>query len=419
MIFIACSAPYVKTLHAHGQSQVAFLRRFIYHHILTHHKEMGPMKLASSILFSLLILSIAVISSENRPRLREFGLKTGILEPGPLNAITDVEGVKIGHVTLIEGENVRTGVTAILPHEGNIFQEKVPGAVYVANGYGKMTGGAQIEELGTIETPIILTNTLSVPTAANALISYTLGLSGNERVSSVNAVVGETNDGGLNDIRGRHVEEKHVIEAIKNASSGPVEEGNIGAGTGTVCYSFKGGIGTSSRVLPESRGGYTVGVLVQTNHGGILQINGYPVGVKLGRYYMSQDVEEVSEGSCMVIVATDAPLDSRNLKRLAKRALLGIARTGGFYSNGSGDFCIAFSTAPGLRTPNRTEAETQQIEILWNHQMSPLFLAAAEATEEAILNSLFKAQPMEGNGRRIDALPLDKIREMIKGDSGQ
>lgn len=375
---------------------------------------MGQMKLASSILFALLVLSLAVISSENRPRLREFGLKTGILTPGQLNAITDVEGVKIGQVTLIEGENVRTGVTAILPHGGNIFQDKVPAAVYVANGYGKMTGGAQIEELGNIETPIILTNTLSVPTAANALISYTLGLPGNERVASVNAVVGETNDGGLNDIRERHIEEKHIIEAIKKAASGPVEEGSVGAGTGTVCYSYKGGIGTSSRTLPESRGGYTVGVLVQTNHGGILQINGYPVGIKLGRYYMSKDVEEVSEGSCMVVVATDAPLDSRNLKRLAKRALLGIARTGGFYSNGSGDFCIAFSTPPGLRTPYRTETETQQIEILWNHQMSPLFLAAAEAAEEAILNSLFKAQTMEGNGRRINALPLDKIREIMK-----
>jgi D-aminopeptidase len=374
------------------------------------------MKLASSILFALLVLSFAVFSSENRPRLREFGLKTGILTPGQLNAITDVEGVKIGHVTLIEGKNVRTGVTAILPHGGNIFQDKVPAAVYVANGYGKMTGGAQIEELGNIETPIILTNTLSVPTAANALISYTLSLPGNERVASVNAVVGETNDGGLNDIRGRHIEEQHIIEAIKKAASGPVEEGCVGAGTGTVCYSFKGGIGTSSRTLPESRGGYTVGVLVQTNHGGILQINGYPVGIKLGRYYMSNDVEEVSEGSCMVVVATDAPLDSRNLKRLAKRALLGIPRTGGFYSNGSGDFCIAFSTAPGLRIPYRTDNKTQQLEILWNHQISPLFLAAVEAAEEAILNSLFKAQPMEGNGRRIDALPLDKIREIMKGD---
>lgn len=374
------------------------------------------MKLASSILIALLVLSFAIYSSENRSRLRDFGLKTGILSPGQLNAITDVEGVKIGHVTLIEGENVRTGVTAILPHGGNIFQEKVPAAVYVANGYGKMTGGAQIEELGNIETPIILTNTLSVPTAANALISYTLSLPGNERVASVNAVVGETNDGGLNDIRGRHIEEKHIIEAIKKAASGPVEEGSVGAGTGTVCYSYKGGIGTSSRTLPASRGGYTVGVLVQTNHGGILQINGYPVGIKLGRYYMSNDVEEVSEGSCMVVVATDAPLDSRNLKRLAKRALLGIPRTGGFYSNGSGDFCIAFSTAPGLRTPYRTEAKTQQIEILWNHQMSPLFLAAAEAAEEAILNSLFKAQTMEGNGYRIDALPLDKIREIMKED---
>lgn len=374
------------------------------------------MKLATPLFLALLLLSLAVFSSENRPRMREFGLTTGVLAPGRWNAITDVEGVKVGHVTLIEGENVRTGVTAVLPHGGNIFQEKVPGAVYVANGFGKMTGGAQIEELGNIETPIILTNTLSVPTAADAVISYTLELPGNEKVSSVNAVVGETNDGGLNDIRKRRVTGKHVLEAIEMAASGPVEEGCVGAGTGTVCYSYKGGIGTSSRKLPESRGGYTVGVLVQTNHGGILQIGGYPVGIKLGRYYMSRDIGEAAEGSCMVVVATDAPLDSRNLKRLAKRALLGIARTGGFYSNGSGDFCIAFSTAPGLRTPHRTDTETQTIEILWNHQMSPLFLAAAEATEEAILNSLFKAQTMEGNGRRIDALPLDKIKEIITGD---
>jgi len=376
---------------------------------------MGQMKLGSSIIFTLLALSLTVLSSDQRPRLREFGLKTGILFPGPLNAITDVEGVKIGHVTLIEGESVRTGVTAILPHGGNIFQNKVPGAVYVANGYGKLMGSTQIQELGNIETPIILTNTLSVPAAASALISYTLSLPGNERVGSVNTVVGETNDGWLNDIRGRYIEEKHVLEAIEKAASGPVEEGCVGAGTGTTCYSFKGGIGTSSRRLPESRGGYTVGVLVQTNHGGVLQINGLPVGVKLGRHYMKDDIEDQPEGSCLVVVATDAPLDSRNLKRLAKRALLGIPRTGGFYSNGSGDFCIAFSTAQGLRVPYRTDAKTQRIEVLWNHQMSPLFLAAAEAAEEAILNSLFKAEAMQGNGHTIDALPLDKIREIVEG----
>jgi len=347
--------------------------------------------------------------------MREFGIKTGILKPGKLNAITDVEGVKVGHVTLIKGKNIRTGVTAILPHEGNIYQEKVPAAIYAANGYGKLMGYTQVEELGNIETPIILTNTLSVPTAADAVIDYTLSLPGNEEVFSVNAVVGETNDGWLNDIRGRHVKKEHVLEAIKKAKSGPVEEGCVGAGTGTVCYDYKGGIGTASRVLPESRGGYTVGVLVQTNHGGVLQINGYPVGIKLGRYYMKRDVEEREEGSCMMVVATDAPLSSRNLKRLAKRALLGIPRTGGFYSGGSGDYAIAFSTAKGLRIAHSSRDLTRKVEILENRHMSPLFLAAAEAAEEAILNSLFKAVDMEGMaGRKIDALPLDKLREIME-----
>lgn len=362
-----------------------------------------------------LALSLAVLSSEERPRMREFGIKTGILSPGKWNAITDVEGIKVGHVTLIEGTDIRTGVTAILPHDGNIYQEKVPGAVYVANGYGKLTGALQIEELGTIETPIILTNTLSVPTAADALVDYTLSYPGNERVGSVNAVAGETNDGWLNDIRGKHVKKEHVIEAIKKAQSGPVEEGSVGAGTGTICYSYKGGIGTSSRKLPESRGGYTVGVLAQTNHGGILQINGYPVGVKLGNYYMSRDVKELPEGSCMIVVATDAPLDSHNLKRLAKRALLGIPRTGGFYSTGSGDFCIAFSTAKGLRFSHRSKSSTMQIEVLRSDGISALFLAAAEAAEEAILNSLFKAGAMEGqNGRKVEGFPLDKVKKIME-----
>jgi D-aminopeptidase len=318
-------------------------------------------------------------------------------------------------VTLIKGQNIRTGVTAILPHDGNIYREKVPAAVYVANGYGKLTGSTQIEELGNIETPIVLTNTLSVPTAADALIGYTLSLPGNERVGSVNAVVGETNDGTLNDIRGRHVKTEHVIEAIQNARTGPVEEGAVGAGTGTTCYGFKGGIGTASRKLPESRGGYTVGVLVQTNHGGILQISSYPVGINLGKYYMKNDYEDEEEGSCMIVVATDAPLDSRNLKRLAKRALLGIPRTGGYYSNGSGDYAIAFSTVEGLRIASRSSSRTMQIEVLRNSAMSRLFQAAAEAAEEAILNSLFKAQAMEGrDGNRAEAFPLDKLRKMMK-----
>ena len=367
------------------------------------------------VLFAISVAGFALASSEQRPRLREFGIKTGIFSPGPLNAITDVAGVKVGQVTLIEGDNIRTGVTAILPHEGNIYQQKVPGAIYVANGYGKLTGIAQVEELGQIETPVILTNTLSVPTAADAVLDYVLSLPGNEHVQSVNPVVGETNDGGLNDIRGRHVKKSHVIEAIKNAKTGLVEEGCVGAGTGTSCYGWKGGIGTSSRKLPESRGGYTVGVLVQTNHGGIFQINGYPVGLKLGRYSFKRDVEEKPEGSCMVVVATDAPLDSRNLKRLAKRAMLGIVRTGGYFSNGSGDFGIAFSTSEKVRIPHSTRSDTLTMELLRNSRMSALFLAAAEACEEAILNSLFKAKTMQGrDGRKIEALPLDKIKAILE-----
>lgn len=375
------------------------------------------MKTLLSISLFLLFFSFNIASnfSSERPRLREFGIKTGVLSPGPLNAITDVAGVRVGQVTLIQGKDIRTGVTAILPHEGNIFQEKVPAAIAVANGFGKLMGYTQVDELGNIETPIILTNTLSVPTAAEAVIEYTLALPGNKKVESVNAVVGETNDGYLNDIRQRFVKKEHVLEAIQKAAGGPVEEGGVGAGTGTMCYDFKGGIGTSSRKLPASRGGYTVGVLVQTNHGGIFQINGFPVGVRLGNYYMEKDVEAGSEGSCMIVVATDAPLDSRNLKRLAKRALLGIARTGGFYSNASGDYAVAFSTAKEVRIPNRSSSPTQPVVLLRNEQMSPLFLAAAEASEEAILNSLFKAQRMEGKeGRVAEALPLDKIKEIIE-----
>jgi len=370
--------------------------------------------------FTLLFLCHGLLLPEERPRIRKFGIKTGVLNPGKWNAITDVEGVKVGHVTLIEGDNIRTGVTAVLPHGGNIFQEKVPAGVCVANGYGKLMGYTQIEELGSIETPIILTNTLSVPTAANAVITYILSLEGNEKAGSVNAVVGETNDGYLNDIRGRHVKEADVIRAIKNASSGPVEEGAVGAGTGTICFGFKGGIGTASRKLPQSRGGYTVGVLVQTNHGGVFQIKGLAVGVRLGRYPMKKEIERESEGSCMIVVATDAPLDSRNLKRLAKRALLGIVRTGGYYSNASGDYAIAFSTAEGMRIPHRPQSRTIKTETLRNSQMSPLFLAAAEASEEAILNSMFKAHTMTGmDGHKIEALPLDKVKEIMKEGPGK
>ncbi len=366
-------------------------------------------------IFSALIWGLTLYSDQTRPRMREFGIETGIFSPGKLNAITDVEGVLVGHVTLIQGDNIRTGVTAILPHDQNIYQFKVPGAVYVANGFGKLMGSTQVQELGNIETPIILTNTLSVPTAADAVIDYILNLKSNETVGTVNAVVGETNDGGLNDIRGRHVKKEHVLEAIRSAKGGPVEEGCVGAGTGTACYNFKGGIGTSSRVLPTDLGGYTVGVLVQTNHGGVLQISGVPLGVKLERYSYSQYLERETEGSCMMVVATNAPIDARNLKRLAKRALLGIARTGGYYSNSSGDYAIAFSTAEGLRIPHRSRNATQTVELLRNDKMSPLLLAAAEAAEEAILNAMFKAHTLKGRkGYTLDALPLEKVKELME-----
>ena len=370
------------------------------------------------VLFLSCLFALGLTVTKDRPRVREFGIKTGVLTPGDLNAITDVAGVMVGHVTLIEGENIRTGVTAVVPHSGNIYQSKVPAGIYVANGYGKLMGYTQVEELGNIESPIILTNTLSVPTAADAVIDYTLSQKGNSRVGSVNAVVGETNDGYLNDIRGRHVQKEHVLAAINKATSGPVAEGAVGAGTGTTCYGYKGGIGTASRKLPAELGGYTVGVLVQTNHGGVLTINGLPVGVSLGQYSFKRYLEGDEDGSCMLVVATDAPLDSRNLKRLAKRALLGIARTGGYYSNGSGDYAIAFSTAEGVRVPNTGREPTLKIEVLRNRSMSPLFLAAAEAAEEAILNSLFKAVTITGRGGAVqEALPLDKVKEIMgKGE---
>jgi len=383
------------------------------------------MKILTLIALSLLAAgAVQAPAPEARPRLREFGIKTGVLEPGPLDAITDVAGVRVGHVTLVEGRDVRTGVTAVLPHGGNVFQDKVPAAVFVANGFGKLTGTTQIAELGTLETPIVLTNTLSVPTAADALLDYVLGLPGNEGVESVNPVVGETNDGWLNDIRGRHVTKAHVLAAIRSASAGPVEEGAVGAGTGTICCGFKGGIGTASRKLPAPRGGYTVGVLVQTNHGGVLQIGGVPAGVKLGGYFLQGDLERgkgqdppgaAAEGSCLIVAATDAPLDARNLRRLAERALLGIARTGGFYANGSGDYAIAFSTAAEVRLPHRASGPTRSVTLVRDESMSALFLAAAEAAEEAILDSLFKARRTEGkDGRVAEALPLDKLREIMK-----
>jgi D-aminopeptidase len=355
-------------------------------------------------------------ASGDRPRAREFGLVVGVLPPGPLNAITDVAGVKIGQVTVVEGRDVRTGVTAVLPHGGNIFQDKVPAGISVGNGYGKLTGVTQVEELGTLETPIVLTNTLSVPVAADAVIDWTLGLPGNERVMSVNPVVGETNDGWLNDIRGRHVTKAHVREAIRIASDGPVAEGAIGAGAGTTCFDYKGGIGTSSRRLPEDRGGFTVGVLVQTNFGGVLTIRGVPFDKKdAGIGASAAGPNPSGDGSCMIVVATDAPLDARNLERLAKRALLGIARTGGYFSNGSGDYAVAFSTAPGVRVPHRSTAPARTVTVLRDDAVSPLFQAAAEAAEEAILDSLFKAVRTEGrDGHVAEALPLERVRDLLK-----
>ncbi len=356
-------------------------------------------------------------NNEAKKRAREYGIKIGILQPGPINAITDVKGVGVGHCTLIDGNNIRTGVTAILPHEGNIFQEKVPAAIYIGNGFGKLTGYSQVEELGNIETPIILTNTLSVPTAADALIDYTLSFEENREVRSVNPVVGETNDGWLNDIQGRHIKAHHVLAAIKNAAAGPVEEGTVGAGTGTTCLGFKGGIGTSSRVLPGTLGGYTVGVLVQTNFGGVLQVNGAPVGEELGEYYFKDHLHPSNQesGSCMMVVMTDAPLEARNLKRLAKRALLGLGRTGGILSNGSGDYVIAVSTAKDLRVPDKSSSPLREIKILQNNEMSPLFLAVIEATEEAILNSLFTAKSVKGkDDHEVKALPLEKVLEILR-----
>ncbi|MDX8340308.1 P1 family peptidase [Draconibacterium sp. IB214405] len=361
--------------------------------------------------FSLFFLLFLTVSSAFSQRLRDYNITPGVIIPGQLNAITDVEGVKVGQTTLIEGDNIRTGVTAIIPHSGDIFQEKVPAAIYIGNGFGKLAGYSQVEELGNIETPIVLTNTLSVPAACNALITYTLNQ--NKDVRSVNAVVGETNDGWLNDIRGRHVKEKHVLSAIESATTGPVEEGNVGAGTGTICFGFKGGIGTSSRVLPKDLGGYTVGVLVQSNFGGVLKIDDFNAGEALGKFPFNESIRNQEDGSCMMVVATDAPLGPRNLKRLAKRAMLGLAKTGGIASNGSGDYVIAFSTATENRIPYSVETPVMELKELHNDKLSPLFLATIEATEEAILNSLVAAKTTSGrDGHTIEALPIKKILEL-------
>jgi D-aminopeptidase len=351
-------------------------------------------------------------AAPDRPRARNLGVAPGLLEPGPLNAITDVPGVKVGHVTLVTGDRVRTGVTAILPHDGNLFQSKVAGGVFVGNAFGKLAGSTQVHELGTIETPIVLTNTLAVGPALDGVVTWTLAQPGNERVRSVNALVGETNDGGLNDIRGGHVTRAHVIDAVQTAVAGPVPEGSVGAGTGTTAFGWKGGIGTSSRLVPVQNDRWIVGVLVQTNFGGRLTVAGVPVWREL-RPGSRPDAPppESADGSCMIVVATDAPLDSRNLERLAARAIFAMARTGSTYSNGSGDFAIAFSTHPSLRV---TGVEAPQSRtVLPTDALSGLFEAVLDATEEAIYNSLFKATDTTGNGRTVRALPIDDLRKVL------
>lgn len=374
-----------------------------------------------------------------RPRARDIGLAPGVFQPGPRNAITDVAGVRVGQTTVIEGDDVRTGVTAILPHGGNPYLSRVPAAIHVGNGFGKLAGVTQVQELGELETPILLTCTLCVWKAADAMVAWLLDQEGMERVRSINPVVGETNDSGLNDIRSRPIRPEHVVAALESASEGPVEEGAVGAGAGTSAFGWKGGIGTSSRVLPEPLGGWTVGVLVQSNFGGILQMGGAPVGIELGQYSFSGQVRAAREGSApapapaaegavspawdpksdgqewgsiMMVVATDAPLSDRNLERLAKRVIMGLSRTGSFASNGSGDYVIAFSTANGVR--RSTTPSVLRVDDLHNEQMSGLFEAAVEATEEAVYNSLLKAVTVTGNGRTVEALPLEPTLAVLR-----
>jgi len=376
---------------------------------------------------SLIASFLVVTYAQPRPRARDVGIAPGVMQPGPLDAITDVAGVKVGHTTIVEGDRVRTGVTAILPHEGNLFQEKVAGAVFGGNAFGKLAGSTQVAELGTIETPIVLTNTLSVGVAMDALVRYTIAQPGNEQVRSVNAIVGETNDGGLNDIRGLHVTREHVLNAINSAKSGAVAEGSVGAGTGTICYGWKGGIGTSSR----RAGPYVVGVLAQTNFGGNLTIAGIPIYKSLqppGRRVAERllpgspastallatpENPPTADGSCMLVVATDAPIDARDLRRLAARAVFGLARTGSAYSNGSGDFAVAFSTSPEMRS-RFNDASAQTRRVLGPDAVSPLFEAALEATEEAVYNSLFQATTVRSASGSAEAIPVDRVLELVK-----
>lgn len=366
------------------------------------------------ILSLLWAFSLFSLTAQERGRIREFGIEPGILTPGTWNAITDVEGVKVGHQTLITGDSVRTGVTVIVPHDGNLFLEKVPAAVSVGNGFGKALGFTQVMELGNLETPIALTNTLSVFTVANGLLDHMLSLTGNEGARSINPVVGETNDGWLNDIRGRHVSTSDVQAALDAASTGPVTEGNVGAGTGTMCLGFKGGIGTSSRALPISKGGYTLGVLVQTNFGGNLTIEGVPVGENLNDPFLANEAPVDRGGSCMVMIATDAPLSDRNLERLAKRSFLALGKVGSFMSNGSGDYAIAFTTHPDCRIHHYSRIPISNSPQVGNDFLSALFQAVVEATEEAIYNSLFMASDMSGyRGRNVEALPIAKTLEIM------
>jgi len=381
---------------------------------------MSGKPLAAVAIFLIVLGAAQGATPAARPRAPDLGLKVGVLPPGPLDAITDVAGVTVGQTTVVRGDNIRTGVTAVVPHPGNLYREKVPGAISVGNGYGKLTGVTQVDELGEIETPILLTSTVAVPRVADALITWMLQLPGNQEVLSINPVVGETNDGYLNDIRGRHITPEDVFAALKSARDGPVEEGAVGAGTGTVAFGWKGGIGTASRRLPAALGGYTVGVLVQTNFGGVLAIAGAPVGVELGQYYLRDQAaragpaRDEADGSCMMVVATDAPLDARELKRLAARALLGMARAGSSASNGSGDYAIAFSTAPEVRIHIDDQALTRKTETVTTLAMSPLFEAAIEASEEAIYNSMLKATTTTGNGHTVEALPIERTVEILR-----
>jgi D-aminopeptidase len=360
-----------------------------------------------------IVLGTSVEAQGARPRARDLGIVPGIFRTGTHNAITDVAGVRVGHATVIEGDSVRTGVTAILPHGGNLFHDRVPAALHVGNGFGKLLGVTQLRELGELETPILLTCTLCVWKAADAMVELLLAQPGMTGVGSINPVVGETNDGGLNAIRSRPIRTEHVRAALEQAGGGAVEEGAVGAGTGTVAFGWKGGIGTSSRVLPATLGGYTVGVLVQSNFGGVLQMAGAPVGKELGQYSFRNAVDgERGDGSIMMVVATDAPLSDRNLQRLALRAVTGLSRTGSAMSNGSGDYVIAFSTAASVRRP-RSDPAGDGAELS-NNAMSSLFVAVAEATEEAIINSLFAATSVTNSRGSAEALPIERTLEILR-----